>query len=218
MSVERVDETISEFSGWVTFNGTVRNNGNNTINFPRMIMTFKKDGKIIEIETVYLEGLNDNMLSSGEMAFFEELVLLTKDEYDKVTYRFEGRNEALDPRLINGDIEVVSESLNIVEFIGDAAILGEFSNGTNAVINEIEIRFAFYDPSDNLIGVAEVSSFSLPDEVYPGEIISFRATSNASVDDISRWEVSWSFVSVRLFNDIPTVVENHSWGKIKSLR
>ena len=202
---------------WVTLKGSVRNVGSTSIEYPKVIFTFKKAGRVIGIETAYIDGPSGDVLMSGEVGFFEESTVYEKSEYDEYTVRFDGRNDAVDPQLIIGDIHLVEESTNVEEFLGDAAIYGEFVNRTNAVLSDVELRFTLYDSNDDVIGFAEASSYSFPDEVYPGDIISFMASSDVSVEDVSRWECVWTFVGVRLKEDVPTAVSDVSWGAVKAL-
>lgn len=211
-----IEEEVNSL-GWVTFSGRVRNPGPQVVRFPRAVITLKKEGRVVEIHSGSIDTPSEDTFRPGEEGTFEVATATEKSAYDEYLVRLQSRAEGLDPRTITGDLDLLENSISVSEFLGDAQILGEFVNGTNAVISEVKLRFALYDAEGNFLGTAEVFSFYLPQEIRPGEVISFEAFSEVDFEKVARWEASWEFVGVRLAEEIPTAVEKASWGEVKGV-
>ena len=209
-----INAEVSEFLGWTTFSGSVRNSGERTIHYPQMIMAFKLDQKVVEIDEIYIEGPAGHELAPGETGFFDTLVTITKHDYDEYMITYDGRLDAIAPFLVTGDLRILQETVNVVEFLGNAAVLGEIVNETNAVLTNVVIWFLMYDSGGELTGIAE-AAYSLPAEIYPDEVIPFRATSHAPLDRVVSTEARWEFTADRIIHNVATGVEAMSWAKLK---
>ena len=162
--------------GWTTFTGSVVNKGNRTIQFPQIIVTLKRDGQVVEFQNGFIEGLSGNELSPGETGFFEVILFSGRDDFNAYTVSFDGRLDAISPEFITGQLRVLEGTLNGVEFLGSFAVLGEVRNETNTVVSSVVIRFGLYDGDRELIGFGE-AQYGLLSEIYPGEVVPFRADS-----------------------------------------
>ena len=212
-------EIVEEESsiGWTKYSGQVANKGNRTIQFPQIVITLKFDGKVVELRNGFIEGPSGNELAPGETGFFEVTLFSSREEFDEYTVSFDGRLDAVSPEFVTGLVRVVEGTLNGVEFLDTFAVLGEIENETNVVITDVAIRFRLYDADGQLIGFAE-AQYSLPDEIYPGEILPFRARSEADFTEVSSYELiePIEYVADRIPGpSIATTVEGASWGAIK---
>ena len=97
----------------------------------------------------------------------------------------------------------------------DDEVLGEFTNETNAVLTDVVITFFLYDNKDNILGYAK-AEWGLPLEIFPGELIPFRATSSVAFDRVSSWKAIWDYTADRIPHDFATGVEQVSWGQVKT--
>lgn len=220
MEVLEIVEEQNSLLGWTIYKGSVVNNGNRTIQYPQIVITLKLDGKVIEFENAYIEGPLGNKLAPRETGFFEAILFTSRSDFDDYTVSFDGRLDAVSPEFVSGELRILEETLNGVEFLDDFAVLGEIINETNAVLTDVVIRFRLYDGDAQLIGFAE-AEYSLPNEIYPDELVPFRANSDVAFGSVSSFELiePIEYVADRIpFAPIPTTVEQVSWGEIKRVR
>lgn len=218
IDMELLEITEEESSiGWTTFRGSVANKGNRTIQFPQIVITLKLDGQVVEFRNGFIEGPSGNELSPGETGFFEVILFSGGDDFNVYSVSFDGRLDAVSPEFVTGQLRVLEETLNGVEFLGSFAVLGEVMNETNVVVSNVAIRFRLYDGDGELVGFGE-AEYSLPREIYPGEVVPFRAESDADFSRVSSYELiePIQYVAERIHGaSIPTTVEGTSWGAIK---
>ena len=217
LDVVSIAEEVSSFLGWVSYSGSVINNGDRIIKYPKVVFTLKLGDKVVDVRSAYVDGPGGHELGPGEIGFFERMTLMTKADFDSYTITFDGRLDAAGASFVTGDILMIEESLNVMEYAGDAAIFGQFTNGTNAVITDVSLRFFLYDAAGALVGFAE-ANYSLPNEIYPDELVPFRATSDADFEAVASWTATWEFTADRIPQDFPTGVEISSWGVVKNTR
>ena len=212
--LELLEITQEENSlGWATFAGRVQNNGPMLVSYPKITVTLKMGGEIVEIDERFIEGPDGNQLAPGEVGVFELLTTVDVREFDSFSTWLDSRTDGVDLAFVTGEITL--ESFNVVEdFKGDALGLGEILNNTNAIFTRPEVQIAYYDADDNFIGAGE--SFWLVDEWHPGEVVPLRARSEVSFADAARWEVTHQAIPIRLVGgDVATAVQTLPWGAIK---
>ena len=171
----------------------------------------------MEFQNGFIEGLSGNELSPGETGFFEVILFSGRDDFNAYTVSFDGRLDAISPEFITGQLRVLEGTLNGVEFLGSFAVLGEVRNETNTVVSSVVIRFGLYDGDRELIGFGE-AQYGLLSEIYPGEVVPFRADSNVDFSRVSSYELiePVEYVAERIPGaSIATAVEKASWGAIK---
>ena len=162
MELVAIEEEANSI-GWITFSGIVRNVGKVNVKFPRIFITLKRAGKVVAVGSSNIEGPDENILRPGQAGAFRHLTLMERSAFDEFAVVLDGRPDAVDPRFLTGELRLIEQSVNIDStFGGRILILGELVNETNAVISEIEMRFAFFDSDDQFIGAATVFSFNLP--------------------------------------------------------
>ena len=217
-----IEEEVSALD-WVSFVGRVENVGDQILKYPGVILALKNEGRVITVQHSSLDTPTAHLLHPGEVGTFDILTTFERHEYDDVTVYFQGRPEGplerLDPSYLTGDLQLLESSLTMVAsyLLGDVSVLGEVTNGTNAVVGDVKIRFTFFDEEDNFLGTGQTYYNLLPNEVQPGETIAFQAYSEVAFADIARWEVAWEFVPRRLGEEEPSSsVQAASWGELKA--
>ena len=86
------------------------------------------------------------------------------------------------------------------------------------MLTEVVVRFQLYDGDKELIGFA-VAEYGFPDEIYPGEVVPFRADSDVDFDKVNSYELMkpLEYVADRIPSElIPTSVEKVTWGALKT--
>lgn len=207
------------FFGWVTFRGYVRNVGDHIVRYPRVRITLKKAGKVIQVATGELVGPTADILAPGERGNFNVPTLTKAFEFDEIIYSFSGIPEALAPTLMTGVVILVERSLSLIDDgLGNVMFLGEFVNLTNAIVGDVVIRFTLYNGVGDFIGMAEtgvLEDIFQPGEIRPGQVVPFIANSRGSFRDVATWKVEISYIGIRLAEQIVTPVQESSWGTIK---
>jgi hypothetical protein len=209
----------TNFFGWVTFRGYARNIGDRSVKYPKVRITLKKSGKIIQVATSDIVGPTDDVLAPGERGSFDVPTLTKASEFDEALYSFSGTPAALDPALVSGEVHLIAQSLNLIDDgLGNAEFLGEFVNQTNAIVGDVVVRFTLYDAAGDFIGIADtgiLEDLYQPGEIRPNQVVPFTASGSARFRDVATWQVEITYVAMRLADQIATPVEETSWGRAK---
>ncbi len=219
-----VEETIDS-ARLVRFTGTVQNTRNQSILLPKIVVSLKKEGKVMGIFIGTISGPTDGyyQLHPGEIGIFDVHTGVTRDQYDEFSVRSDGGLNGLDNgsndfdrSLLTGDLTLVEDSFNLTADWGENALFfGELLNGTNAILQAINVRISLFDAKDAFIGAATIPRLYLPNELSPGEVLSFQATSDVPLSNVVRWEISIEYAPARLGHGDATAVGDATWGEVK---
>lgn len=227
LELTQVESKVDEY-GLVVFDVAFQNtHAMQAIDGIWIYVVLKKEGRIVAI----YQGIGGRLVSGGS-ASFSIPTEYAPEEYDDFEVRLEGQLSVPELELVEGELVVVEESLNltthVVELIDTeyTVFYGEILNNTNAIVNDIQVKFDLLGSRDSVIGTASTSfDIALPGlasflkyvTLQPGEKIDFAALSIISISRIKGWTVEVSFKPVQIVDSmaIPTVSADATWGQIK---
>ena len=212
-----VNEAIDEY-GLMTFAGMVQNTHTTQPVIAIKVYVILKQGS--RIVAIYEHPLKAQLLPGESHSFLVETDYAEGD-YDTFEVRLAGLTGAPDPSFVIGELVVLEESLSLTHSPdGETVLYGEIFNGTNAIINSIELFVYLYDARDRSVGIAFPHLGLVQIELWPGEKIDFAAIADLSSDSkIVRWDISMEFEPLRIIEeDVVTGVAEATWGQVKQGR
>jgi hypothetical protein len=219
LRVVEIEQEVSEFLNGVTLTGRVVNEGQQRESGIYVTVTLKLEGRVVAVKFGSIDSARDGDLFPGDTGIFSLSTSMTPSEFDDFSFSFFSFSSQVDPDHVEGTVALIDESVSLVEnFSGDAVLLGEFVNSTNAVLDDLTAVVIFYDSNGAFLGSARDSGILVyPDEVSPGMILPISASSDVPLVDVATWEIQFEYTAVRIVDLIPTAVEELSWAQVKGL-
>ena len=216
-----INEGVNE-SGKAMFFGKLHNSNasQHALSSPSITIILKQGEKVVGVYQEIIVGLGPGLTWE-----FEVETNIREGGYDQYSYILHAYLGGFDKNLVAGELVIVESSVTITsDEDGNAVVLGEMVNNTNAVLSDIVVRFILFDDQDRVLGKVFVlranGQVFLPDyyEMMPGERIFFEAwSSDVPFGKVERWELDvLIYTPIRLYHPgVATARKVLSWGEIK---